>query len=715
MQIVKYKPAKYGMGNESSQNLQPLDFSPSVINRFYNLLGDLEKRPGMTQVANQITTAGGGGGIPLTGIHEYVDASGHSTLFASGFGNLYRYNVSAATTASAWEIVPLQYDTYYNTANTRSTATLFSVQMNDKLIFVNGAQRNFYINQPLTGISAGYTTQLYSTITKGTTGGGTNATALFDSDVGNWKTETNVAANDFVMTFINGQLVGGVVTSVGTTSLDITNIGVSGTGIGSAASNFTSGLPYRLVDLVELNIIPQVSPGGTLFDNIAVGGAATNTTTVGVTAFNFANTAIRPGDYIYNTTRAAVGIVTTVSTNISLANQISAQVPGDSFVFLKDAMPISTYPHVHYGQLYLIDAIDPTKIRVSGPNDPEDFTTDSKTLASSTLDYSSKQPKGDILLTMDTFQSYFVVGGQQQLYVIDGTIPIAETTADVVNLVPVGLFPQGAVSHNSLANIGNEMLYLARDGVRSFQAAYSSQNTITRNKSEQLKSQLINQISGVLEQPDQLQLVHYPRRNWVLIKVGTNMYNYNYTPIYQPGTSIYQQINYATITEYQGVIANIGAFYVRRNGDLILGSTDGKVYIYDNDTNTDSGSIISTSYTSPWHTLQEGQTELTMMLKDGRYIKPVFETFGEVDYNISVVGNYDMLSTDSVVVTAAGSVVVGHAQVGSGVIGNTAITNPKIALRWRGEQCQITITTDSESGGDIINSYSIYGNVFGRR
>ncbi len=715
MQIIRYKPAKYGMGNESSQNLQPLDFAPSIINRFYNLLGDLEKRPGMTQVADQIVTAGGGSGINLTGIHEYVDSSGHSTLFASGQGNLYRYNVSAAVTASAWEKIPLQYDTYYNAGNVRSTSTLFSVQMNDKLIFCNGAQRNFYINSPLATISAGYTQQLYSTITKGTTGSGTSSISLVDGDISNWKTQTNVAVNDFVMTYIDGQIRGTVITSVGTSALDIGNIGVSGKGIGSAASNLTSGLAYRIVDLVELNIIPQVSPGGTIYDNIAIGGAATTSQVVSVTALNFANTDIRPGDYIYNTTRVGVAVVTTVSSNINLSNAVSGQVAGDSFIFLKDALPIATYPHVHYSQLYLIDARDPTKIRVSGPNDPEDFTTVSKTLASSTLDYGSRQSKGDILLTMDTFQRYFVVGGQQNLYVIDGNTPIAEVTADVIDLTPVGLMPQGVVSHRGLANIGGEMLYLARDGLRSFLAAYSSNNTTTSNKSEQIKSQLINEISDLLDSPDQLQLIHYPRRNWVIMKVGTNMYNYNYTPIYQPGASIYQQINYSTITQYQGVIADITAFYVRRNGDLVMGSSSGKVYIYDSDTNTDAGSIISTNYVSPWHTLQEAQTELTLLLKDVRYIKPVFETFGEIDYNISMVGNYNQLSSDSVTVTAQGSVVVGHAQVGSGIIGNTAITNPKVAIRCRGEQFQLTIGTESESGGDIINSYTLYGNIFGRR
>lgn len=715
MQIIKYDPAKYGLGTESSQNLQPLDFSPQVINRFYNLLGDLEKRPGYTQLGPQIVSSATSP-INLTNIHEYIDTSGNSTLFASGEGKLYTYNVSA----SAWNNISLLgYDNYYRFNDTRSKNDIFSVQMNDKLIFCNGRERNFYIDNP----TSPHPTQLYSTITKGTTGGSTNSITLSDNDITNWKTQTNVAVNDLVQTlntYLGGSSIpaAAVVTSVGTSSIDITNIGSSAAGMGVATINFKSGVPYRIIDLVELNIIPiGDASGGIVYDNVAVAGAATTTNIIAVTALNFAASGIAPGDYIYNTTRAAVTIVTTVSSNINIARAIAGQIPGDSLVFLKDSMPIATYPHVHYSQLYLIDARDTTKIRVSGPNDPEDFTTFSKTLASSTLDYGSRQPKGDVLLTMDTFQRYFVVGGQQNLYVIDGTVPIAEVTADVINLTPVGLFPQGVVSHDGLANIGGKMLYLGRDGLRSFLAAYSSNNTISTNESEQIKTQLIAEISNILDSPNQLQLVHYPRRNWVIMKIGENMYNYNYTPIQQPGVSIYQQTNYATITEFSGDITNISSFYVRRNGDLIMGSNDGRVHIFDNGSSTDNGQNIFTSYTSPWHTLQEGQSDLTLLIKDGRYIKPVFETFGQIDYTISVVAGYNRQATDAIIVTAIGTAVVGVAIVGNATLNNnnTTITNPKMPLRWRGEQAQLTITSDSPVGGDIINSYTLYGNVFGRR
>lgn len=732
MQLVRYKPAKYGLGTESSLNLQPLDFAPEIVNRFYNLLGDLETRPGIAELGAGVLQSTQSS-AQVTNIHEYVDSSGNATLFASGIergnstnnGRIWRYNTSANTTISAWqEVWPANLTTF------APPVTLYSSQMNDKLIFCNGQTRNFYIGAPQSDpdgdfVSAGYTQQLYSAITKGTTGSGTTPTLLFDNDISNWKTQTNVATNDLVLVGNPADffLTAGIVTSVGTSSLDVTNISTSGKCLGLSNSALASGMPYRIVDLVELNIIPQVTtgvnPGSPIYDNVAVAGAATNSTVISVTALDFSTTSIRPGDYIYNTTRAAVCVVTTVTANLNIsafiATGITGQVAGDSLVFLKDAMPIATYPHVHYGQLYLIDARDQTKIRVSGPNDPEDFTTFSKTLQSSTLDYGSRQSKGDILLTMGTFQRYFVVGGKQNLYVIDGTVPIAEVTADVIDLQPVGLMPQGVVSPRGFANIGNEMLYLARDGLRSFLAAYSSNNTTTSNKSEQIKSQIIADIQTLIDSPDQLQLAHYPRRNWVFIKIGSNVYNYNYTPIYQPGTSILQQASYTTITQFGGVMNNITAFLVRRNGDLILGSNDGKVYVFDNGAVNDTGQAISTRYVSPWHTLQEGQSDLTLLKKDIRYIKPVFESFGNVEYNIDVVGSYDRLSNDSTIVTAAGAVVVGQSQVGNCVIGNTAITDPKVSLRSRGEQFQLTIETSSLSGGDIINSYTIYGNVFGRR
>lgn len=721
MQIVKYKPAALGLGTESSSKLQPLDFSPNITNRFYNMLGDLEKRRGLQQLGAQITTAFGvtASSVYLNNIHEYIDASGNSTLFASGtvalqesqtFGCLWRYNAVSAY----WERV-------LTAAQVRSPyQKMYSAQMGNKLIFCDGArtypfsttdsitvvndtpiERNIFIENPSVGVSAFYTRQLFSVITEGIAGGGSTPNLLFDSDISNWRTQTNVAVNDLVITAespTQGLAGAGIITSVGTSSLDITPISANALGIGGTGASMASGTPYKIVDLVELNIIPVSAAGGTIYDNIAVAGQATSAAAVTVTGIDLLAAGLRIGDYIYNTTRGAITRVSTIGSAAAnypiLVRSVTGQTAGDSLVFLKDAMPIASYPHVHYGRLHLIDARDPTKIRVSGPDDPEDFTTFNKTLSSVTIDYGARQPKGDILLTMATFQRYLVVGGKAGLFVTDGTNPIADVTADVIDLDPVGLFPQGVFSAEGLQSIGNEMLYIGNDGMRSFLAAFDSKNTTTNNKSEQIKTEIINALQAT--SAGQVKLIHYPRRNWVMMKIADVIYNYNYTPMYSNG----KYNNIGTFTKFTGLLAQQDAFLVTRAGDLITADSTGRVYTFDvSGVFTDNGTNIDTTYVSPWHTLQESETNADIIVKDGRYIKPVFETSAAIKYNISVVGDFSELATDSVIVTAAVS----------------GITNPKMPLRWRGQQAQFTITTDTSVGGDIINSYTVYGNVFGRK
>jgi len=707
MQIVKYKPAMLGYGSESSYKLQPLEFSSNIINRFYNSLGDLEKRRGMQQLGSTITTYNGTSGLAvIKNLHEHIDSSGNSTLYASGrydtggfsnvsVGAIWRYNSVSAD----WQAIA----TAGFNGRLDKDSKIFSVQMNNSLIFCNGINKNFYIDKPTDAINGAYAKLLYSTIIKGGTGTGTTNALLYDSNVSNWRTQTNVAVNDLVIVYQNPSAPnltfsesGAIITSVGTSALDISVIGSAGTGYGfSPNGNLGTGSAYRVVDLVELNIIPIVqSPDYIIYDNIATGGQATSALAVSVTALNFSTTEIKRGDYVYNTTRGAVDIVSTVTSNIGMSNGINGQTSGDSLVFFKDALPIAAYPHVHYGRLHLIDARDPTKIRVSGPNDPEDFTTFSKTLSSNTIDYGARQPKGDILLTMNTFQRYLVVGGKAGLFVTDGTNPIADVTADVIDLDPVGLFPQGVFSPQGLQSTGNEMLYIGNDGMRSFLAAFDSKNTTTNNKSEQIKSELINALQNTSAAA--VQLVHYPRRNWVMMKIGDVIYNYNYTPIFTNGK--YNPVG--TFTKFTGLLAQQTAFLVTRAGDLITADATGRVYTFDvSGVFTDNGTNIQTTYTSPWHTLQEAESNADIIIKDGRYVRPVIETSATIEYTMSVIGDYSQLSQSSIVFSSEGN----------------GITNPKLPLRWRGKQAQFTITTDTSVGVDILSSYTIYGNIFGRK
>lgn len=714
MQIVKYRPAKLGLGTESSSRLQPIEFSPSIINRFYNALGDLEKIHGIQQLGQTILVTATGSIRDIYGLHEYTTVSGESLLIANtspietvntsveavSLAGFFLYN----TTANAWTRETL-------TGLTQGTALipltrLKSVQMNDKIIYYDGINRPFYQVWKKNAINQQQ--QLHAVVERGVGASGTTNTVLKDSNITNWVTQTKVAVNDlieFASSTINDYPVYAIITSIGTTALDMTIVGTAATGIGKSGGvlGVGSGSPYKIIDLVELNIIPQGSPPNTLvYDNIAIGAVGTNATTIvpdltfGIIP-NFTLTEIRVGDYVYNTTRAAVTIVSAVATVALTVASVKSQTAGDSFVFLKDAMPIPSFAHVHYGRLHLIDARDTTKIRVSGPNEPEDFTTFSQTLSSVTIDYGSRQPVGDKLLSMATFGRYLVVGGKQGVYATDGTNPIADVTADVIDLNPVGLFPQGIASVNSMQNTGNSFLYIGHDGLRSFISSFSSNNASTFNISPQIKSDLISEISRYLNVTDAIQLIHYPRRNWVMLKVGTNIYNYNYSPFYING----ELQNFGTFTLFNSALARETNFLIRSDGSLITaGSAAGVVNIFDvSGVFKDTSANIQTTYVSPWHTLQEGQNNLNINNIDGRYIQPLFETSAQINYNISVVGDYTQLATDSVVVTSQTS----------------GATFVKKSLRWRGRQAQITITTDTSAGSDIINSYTLYGNIFGRK
>jgi len=390
---------------------------------------------------------------------------------------------------------------------------------------------------------------------------------------------------------------------------------------------------------------------------------------------------------------------------------VSGQTNGDSFVLLKSAMPIATYAHVHYDRLYMIDERDKTKVRISGPSDPQDMTTTRQTLDSNTQDFGSKQSQGDVLLCLDTFQRYLVAGGKQRVYMLEGTTPIADTTADVVDLAPVGLFPQGVVSDTSFANIGGGMVYAAQDGLRRFDVT-DILAVATDNASEVIKSELRERIltqtqAGTV---NQIQVVHYPRRNWVLFKAGDIMYCFNYSPIYSQG----QLIANATWSKFTGKLAECDAFILRANGDLICADQDGNVYQFDvPGALDDAGTSINTEYQTAWITpgVESGGTRVM----DGKYIRPFFETKGAVNYTIAASAELGSnRSSTSIRVSAVGGGGVGVAIVGTTPVGGISMPiDPKLPLRWRGKQARFTITT---SGGrqDTISKFALYGNGFGR-
>lgn len=679
MITISYPIPANGLGTDFAQSERPITYAQSLKNYFINLNGAAERRLGMTPLVSGAIVSGQ---PTLTRLHEFVARDGTETLLTStDSGDLYVLG------ASAWTQV----------LSVPGSARMLSVQVGNKLIFCNGKDRNFYTD------NAGVSFQpLDAIINEGTTTSPTDTTHLSDSQITDWLTQTNVAINDVI--FNETVSAYGIITNGTAGGLVNTVIGIAGTGAGVAAVDQGVGQVYRVIDTVALNIIPV----GTSYDNIAFAGSGTSSTKIAVSALNFASTTIATADYVYNSTRAAVTRVQSVTANITV-NSVSGQVAGDSLVFLKSAMPITDWLHVNWGRTYYLDAQEPTKVRISSKDDPRDLATFAKTLDASTYDFGSQQPQGDILLNMGTFQKYFVAGGRRYLYVFSGIDPIADTSAAVVNFSPVAVYPQGVVSRFGLANTGNDLLFISPDGLTNATVSFDSQNLVSNNLSDVIKSTVRQQIIATTN-TDDIQLINYPRRKWIMMKIGPNIYNFNNSPVSGPDGEL--KAGTGTWSIFNGKFAQQNHYFLRRNGDLVACGPNGMVYKMDSGF-TDDGDIIPAEIVTPWYRLEEPQRSIRV--KDGKYIKPIFESGTGVVYTIEARAGFDSLSSDTAEIVAVGGSQVGVYTVGINPIGGTGVDTAKVPLRWRGEEMQFTLTSNSSAGPDIVTGWTLYGNQYGRR
>lgn len=680
MNSVDYNIPVNGLGTDFSEYERPLSFAASYSNRFRNINGGAERRPGMSRTFGQIS-----GNPNLTRIHEWVGNQGQEVLLSSDdFGDIWAYS-----SAGTWSQV----------LTGKTAVRMISAEAADKLIFCNGVDRNFYTSD------GGVTFQeLKSYITRGVTAGGTNTTTLIDGDISNWIGQTLVSNNDIVYNVTrNGYAI---VSTVASASLGHTVIGTAGNGAGLTTSNQTSGDQYQLIDYVDLPIIPQAN--GSL-DNVATATTGTTTTVIAVSGVNFANTEIRTGDIIYNTTRAAVALVGSVSANVNLQQSITAQTAGDALALFKSAMPIASWVHVHYGRTYYIDSRNQTRVVISAPDDPEDVTTYQRTLDATSFSFGTQQPTGDALLTLSTFQSYFVAAGKKNIYIYNGNTPIQDSSSTVLDFTPLATYPYGTVSRFSVVQNGGNLLYTTVNGLQAIGIGNISNTTVQSNASTPIREQITDLIKQT--GADNIQLTFYPSRAWLINKVGDSCYILNSNPVYDQAGELVQNQAWHLFT---GKWAQQNHYFVRRNGDLVACGANGLVYAMDSSAATDDGDIISTDLTTAWLRLEEPQK--TVRVKQGQYIKPVFESGPHLDYTINAVAGWDNYSSDTIVVSSGdtgqiGTFLIGTTPIGAGFYAEAT----KYPLRWRGEECRLQFLTQSSASPDIITGFTLYGSIAGIR
>jgi hypothetical protein len=312
------------------------------------------------------------------------------------------------------------------------------------------------------------------------------------------------------------------------------------------------------------------------------------------------------------------------------------------------------------------------------------------------------------LLSIGTFHRNLIVQGKRNVYVADGNNPIKDTSSDSTNLTPVGLFSQGGVSSLGMANSGNDMVFISHDGLRSIQLGNDASSVLGSNLAEVIKSEVSEVISNLIDSPDELQATYYPKRDWVLAKLGSVIYNFNFTPYISGGS----RSRNVSISKFTGKIAQMKAFFVREDGTLVCCGDGGEVFSFDQDSYSDDGDNIPTSYKTSWLSLQEPQKDVTM--KKGSFIKPFVESKADIVYTIAAEGDFTGISSDSISFTVSGANTIPNAIVGTAVIGGSSTKDPKLPLKWRGEQFTLEVTTNDTIGPDKVAQIMVYGTVIGR-
>lgn len=683
MDYFEYKMPTQGLGTDFSQSERPLTFAEVYTNRFRNVTGGAERRPGMLRYGSRIA-----GNPTLTRLHEYVTNLGVETLMTSDdSGNLWSYN----TTTSAWSSI----------LTGKSAVRMLSVQSEEKIIFFNGVDRNFYTKD---GVNF---SELKAIITTGKTAGGTTTSNLVDGNISNWISQTLVANNDIVYNVTRDGY--GIVSTVASASLTTTIIGVSGNGAGKTAANQTSGDFYQLIDYVNLEIFNDGASGTT---NVATATTGTTTTVIAVSGVNFANTEIRRGDFVYNTTRAALAQIGSVSANVNLQNIITGQISGDALAFFKSAMPIASWIHVHYGRVYYLDSRNQTRVVISAPDDAQDVTTYQQTLDSTSFRFGTLQPEGDTILCMGSFQQYFVAAGKRNLYIYRGITPISDSSTTSQDFSPISFYPNGVVSRFGLGTNGTDLQHVTAEGLQNISVGQNVSNVaaLQTNLALPIRTAVVNLIQQTTA--DNIQLSFYPRRSWLMMKIGDSIYVLNTNPSYTDAGTLNQFSQSWHL--FSGGWAQQNHYFVRRNGDLLACGAGGLVYSLDSSAATDNGTPISTDLATAWIRLEEPQR--TPRIKQGQYIRPIFESAAEIEYTINAIAGWDGLSSDSIVVSAGATGAIGSAVIGVNAIGEGAFAQAdKFPLRWRGEQARIEFTTQSSASPDVITGFIVYGDIGGVR
>jgi hypothetical protein len=677
-----FNPPSRGVATSFGEALITKDYALDFINVYIDGDGAVRKRGGSTVIVSAAGT-----NASRTFVFEFIDQSGDRKLFSADTDTIFLKDAGANTESQVFE-----FDTPVNQGPR-------AVSMGGKAIFYNGEDR------PVFTTDGSSFSELTGIIERETAAGAVSAGGVDSSAVADWVLDSNVQVNDLVYNATKNAYA--VITAVVTSHIEHTTIGTTGTGLGQATENQITGDRFEIIDLVELNIVPT----DTTDDNTGTGGSGTNATTIRVSGVNFSAKAVKKGDYVRNTTRSAIAKVSSVGTSALTVTSVAGQTTNDSLVFLRQAMPVIDVAHVHEMRGYFLDARDRKRIIVTGRNNPEDVTTNSLSLDSSSILMGNFADEDEEFVAITSYQRLLAVGGQKNIFLFSGRNPIVDTTADSEGFVLTGIFPQGVINKDCLISIGDDAVFVSPDGIQTISQISDSSDLNRSNISEQIKDTLREDIA---RKASDVSLFHYPKKSWVVVH-GINFDNvstdaaaiFNYSALIQSGRrnrpsildpkeggwSIFRYPDNGT--EPNHIIRLTKGTAVAATGEGLVKWDDDSVY-----KDGLAGASIPTKFKT--HRMDfTGSTRPSTRQKQGLYFRPLWEVANNETFRVTFQSDYDTATSATQTITVSAS--------------STVISDKKYPVRWRGRNVTMTIETSSSTGPFLLSRHTHYGTVWGVR
>lgn len=682
---IAFQIAPRGFSTLPEADVQP-DMCLQFRNMFTNIAGNAEKRQGPSQTGTTVPAK-----ITIDGIHEFIDPNLNKTLFVSGQGQIWRQNSD-----DTWTKVFTFGDT---------SARIFSMTMNQKFIFYNGVNRNVYTTDT-TNFS-----ELLSLLRVGTAssagGTDTSANALHDNTVTNWTTLDGIS--QFSIVYYPNTSAAAMITSVNSAGCTTTPISAAGKGVGIGTEP-ANGMRYQIIDTLQVNVIP-VSGVPNLLENKENAASGTTANLIKISAVSdWTDTQVRLGDYVFNSARNSLTQITSITTSSIGVNTVAGQTTNDKIYILKSSQPICNYGRVHYNRAYMIDARDQQTLRISGPNDPQDHGSSN----AATLFMQDYQSDSDRLVSLGTFQRFFIIGTSKYIYVYEGTDPVGATSV-AADWTMQARFPFGVLSRQSIAGVGNDVHVATINGIRNLTLSKVSNVFLDNTTSFQIDKSLRELLKAL--GPDDIQMFYYPKRSWVVLKAGSQLYVWNFVTSKEQTTSLTDVYFNSEAFKpawhlFDGSFALASNYFVAEDGALYTGHNGGIVGLFDQGDFSDFGNPIETVYESAWLAWDGNppkQTAKSITRKHGKAFKMVSQIGNNIPVTIDAVAPYSQISSDTAQLAFVPTPdIIGQAVVGKAIVGGNSIDFEKLPLRWHGEVCKIAISTDTANGPFVLSQFNIF-------